>query len=83
MGKQVCIFHIYSLVQCWIFELPVLLQVAYVTVATRETFSKVGRELLAAIAAAHPHVISVLLERLEETIDKVGMVSTARIDGYQ
>ncbi|KAG5280995.1 hypothetical protein AALO_G00066300 [Alosa alosa] len=50
-------------------------EVAYVSVATRETFSKVGRELLAAIAAAHPHVISVLLKRLQETIDKVGMVS--------
>ncbi|XP_030626189.1 ectopic P granules protein 5 homolog [Chanos chanos] len=50
-------------------------QVAYVSVTTRETFSKVGRELLAAIATAHPHIISVLLERLRETIDKVGMVS--------
>ncbi|XP_062874034.1 ectopic P granules protein 5 homolog [Trichomycterus rosablanca] len=50
-------------------------KVSYVTVATRETFSKVGRELLAAIATAHPCMISVLLERLRETIDKVGMVS--------
>ncbi|KAG7481387.1 hypothetical protein MATL_G00066210 [Megalops atlanticus] len=50
-------------------------EVSYVSVATRETFSKVGRELLAAIATAHPHIISVLLERLRETIDKVGMVS--------
>uniref|UniRef100_A0AAY4BDZ3 Ectopic P-granules autophagy protein 5 homolog n=1 Tax=Denticeps clupeoides TaxID=299321 RepID=A0AAY4BDZ3_9TELE len=50
-------------------------EVSYVGVATRETFSKVGRELLAAIAMAHPHIISVLLERLQETIDKVGMVS--------
>ncbi|XP_063051175.1 ectopic P granules protein 5 homolog isoform X2 [Engraulis encrasicolus] len=50
-------------------------EVAYVSVATRETFSKVGRELLAAIAAAHPDVISVLLDRLQETIDKVGMVA--------
>lgn len=55
------------------------LQVAYVSVATRETFSKVGRVLLAAIAAAHPNIISVLLERLQETIDKVGMVRTFRI----
>nr|XP_015220090.1 PREDICTED: ectopic P granules protein 5 homolog [Lepisosteus oculatus] len=50
-------------------------EVSYVSVATRETFSKVGRELLAAIATAHPSIISVLLERLRETIDKVGMVS--------
>lgn len=50
-------------------------EIAYVSVATRETFSKVGRELLAVIAAAHPHVISVLLQRLQETIDRVGMVS--------
>ncbi|XP_036454096.1 ectopic P granules protein 5 homolog [Colossoma macropomum] len=50
-------------------------EVSYVCVATREIFSKVGRELLAAIATAHPHIISVLLERLRETIDKVGMVS--------
>uniref|UniRef100_A0A673K7R2 Ectopic P granules protein 5 homolog n=1 Tax=Sinocyclocheilus rhinocerous TaxID=307959 RepID=A0A673K7R2_9TELE len=36
---------------------------------------RVGRELLAAIATAHPHIISVLLERLRKTIEKVGMVS--------
>jgi len=51
-----------------------LLQVSYVSVTTRETYSKVGRELLAAIATAHPYVISVLLERLRETIQTVGMV---------
>uniref|UniRef100_A0A669EDX4 Ectopic P-granules autophagy protein 5 homolog (C. elegans) n=1 Tax=Oreochromis niloticus TaxID=8128 RepID=A0A669EDX4_ORENI len=50
-------------------------QVSYVSVSTRETYSKVGRELLAAIAAAHPHVISVLLERLRDTIQTVGMVA--------
>lgn len=50
------------------------LQVSYVSVSTRETYSKVGRELLAAIAAAHPYVISVLLERLRDTIQTVGMV---------
>ncbi|KAI7812682.1 putative ectopic P granules protein 5-like protein [Triplophysa rosa] len=50
-------------------------EVSYVSIATREIFSKVGRELLAAIATAHPHIISVLLERLRETIEKVGMVS--------
>ncbi|XP_051514293.1 ectopic P granules protein 5 homolog [Myxocyprinus asiaticus] len=50
-------------------------EVSYVNIATREIFSKVGRELLAVIASAHPHIISVLLERLRETIDKVGMVS--------
>lgn len=44
------------------------------SVSTRETYSKVGRELLAAIAAAHPYVISVLLERLRDTIQTVGMV---------
>ncbi|XP_010772204.1 ectopic P granules protein 5 homolog [Notothenia coriiceps] len=50
-------------------------QVSYVSVSTRETYSKVGRELLAAIATAHPFVISVLLERLRETIQSVGMVA--------
>ncbi|XP_034396490.1 ectopic P granules protein 5 homolog isoform X2 [Cyclopterus lumpus] len=50
-------------------------QVSYVSVTTRETYSKVGRELLAAIATAHPYVISVLLERLRETIQTVGMVA--------
>ncbi|KAK2837340.1 hypothetical protein Q5P01_014552 [Channa striata] len=50
-------------------------QVSYVSVSTRETYSKVGRELLAAIATAHPYVISVLLERLRETIQAVGMVA--------
>ncbi|KAJ3604435.1 hypothetical protein NHX12_029176 [Muraenolepis orangiensis] len=53
----------------------IIYQVSYVNVATRETYSKVGRELLAAIAAAHPQVISVVLERLKETIDTVGMVA--------
>lgn len=56
----------------------ILTQVSYVSVATREIFSKVGRELLAAIATAHPDVISILLERLKETIDKVGMVGYFR-----
>ncbi|KAF3850897.1 hypothetical protein F7725_012669 [Dissostichus mawsoni] len=46
-------------------------QVSYVSVSTRETYSK----LLAAIATAHPFVISVLLERLRETIQSVGMVA--------
>ncbi|XP_068461257.1 ectopic P granules protein 5 homolog [Clinocottus analis] len=50
-------------------------QVSYVSATTRETYSKVGRELLAAIATAHPNVISVLLERLRETIQTVGMVA--------
>ncbi|XP_053725820.1 ectopic P granules protein 5 homolog [Synchiropus splendidus] len=50
-------------------------QVSYVSVSTREIYSKVGRELLAAIATAHPYVISVLLERLRETIQSVGMVA--------
>ncbi|XP_059406308.1 ectopic P granules protein 5 homolog [Carassius carassius] len=50
-------------------------EVSYVNITTREIFSKVGRELLAAIATAHPHIISVLLERLRKTIEKVGMVS--------
>ncbi|XP_041855260.1 ectopic P granules protein 5 homolog [Melanotaenia boesemani] len=50
-------------------------QVSYVSVSTREIYSKVGRELLAVIASAHPYVISVLLERLRETIQTVGMVA--------
>uniref|UniRef100_A0A665WYL0 Ectopic P-granules autophagy protein 5 homolog (C. elegans) n=1 Tax=Echeneis naucrates TaxID=173247 RepID=A0A665WYL0_ECHNA len=50
-------------------------QVSYVSVSTREIYSKVGRELLAAIATAHSYVISVLLERLRETIGTVGMVA--------
>ncbi|CAL8327291.1 unnamed protein product [Arctogadus glacialis] len=51
----------------------IIYQVSYVSVATRETYSKVGRELLAAIATAHPYVISVVLERLRETVQIVGM----------
>ncbi|XP_020505539.2 ectopic P granules protein 5 homolog [Labrus bergylta] len=50
-------------------------QVSYVSMSTRETYSKVGRELLAAIATVHPYVVSVLLERLRETIQSVGMVA--------
>ncbi|XP_019722467.1 ectopic P granules protein 5 homolog [Hippocampus comes] len=50
-------------------------QVSYVSMSTREIYSKVGRELLATIASAHPYIISVLLERLRETIQAVGMVA--------
>ncbi|XP_055017592.1 ectopic P granules protein 5 homolog isoform X2 [Boleophthalmus pectinirostris] len=50
-------------------------QVSYVSMTTREMYSKVGRELLAAIATAHPFIISVLLERLRDTIQTVGMVA--------
>ncbi|XP_063133568.1 ectopic P granules protein 5 homolog isoform X1 [Rattus norvegicus] len=50
-------------------------EVSYVILSTRETFSKVGRELLGSIAAVHPEIISVLLDRVQETIDQVGMVS--------
>ncbi|KAM6219553.1 ectopic P granules protein 5 homolog [Rhynchocyon petersi] len=50
-------------------------EVSYVILSTRETFSKVGRELLGAITAVHPEIISVLLDRVQETIDQVGMVS--------
>ncbi|KAI5280116.1 Ectopic P Granules Protein 5-like [Manis pentadactyla] len=50
-------------------------EVSYVTLSTRETFSKVGRELLGAITAVHPEVISILLDRVQDTIDQVGMVS--------
>ncbi|XP_059845461.1 ectopic P granules protein 5 homolog isoform X1 [Hypanus sabinus] len=50
-------------------------EVAYVSPSTRESFSKVGRELLATISTAHPHIISILLDRVRGSIDKVGMVS--------
>ncbi|OCU02726.1 hypothetical protein XELAEV_18008492mg [Xenopus laevis] len=48
-------------------------EVSYVSMSTRETFSKVGRELLASITMVHTSIISVLLERVRDTIDKVGM----------
>ncbi|CAH2296751.1 ectopic P granules 5 homolog isoform X1 [Pelobates cultripes] len=48
-------------------------EVSYVNLSTRETFSKVGRELLATITFVHTSMISVLLERVRATIDKVGM----------
>ncbi|XP_073485440.1 ectopic P granules protein 5 homolog [Aquarana catesbeiana] len=50
-------------------------EVSYVSLSTREAYSKVGRELLASITAAHSDLISIILERVQETIDKVGMVS--------
>ncbi|XP_063278049.1 ectopic P granules protein 5 homolog isoform X2 [Prinia subflava] len=50
-------------------------EVSYVSLSTREMFSKVGRELLGAIASIHTQIISVLLDRIRETIEKVGMVS--------
>ncbi|KAM7126608.1 ectopic P granules protein 5 homolog isoform 4-T5 [Molossus nigricans] len=45
-------------------------EVSYVTLSTRETFSKVGRELLGAITAVHPEIISILLDRVQDTIDQ-------------
>ncbi|XP_049638396.1 ectopic P granules protein 5 homolog [Suncus etruscus] len=50
-------------------------EVSYVALSTRETFSKVGRELLGAITTVHPEIISILLDRVQDTIDQVGMVS--------
>ncbi|NWI48984.1 EPG5 protein, partial [Calyptomena viridis] len=50
-------------------------EVSYVSLSTRETFSKVGRELLGAIASIHTQIISILLDRIRETIEKVGMVA--------
>uniref|UniRef100_A0A8B9NXW7 Ectopic P-granules autophagy protein 5 homolog n=1 Tax=Apteryx owenii TaxID=8824 RepID=A0A8B9NXW7_APTOW len=50
-------------------------EVSYVSLSTRETFSKVGRELLGTIASTHTQIISVLLDRVRDTIEKVGMVS--------
>ncbi|XP_030325636.1 ectopic P granules protein 5 homolog isoform X5 [Strigops habroptila] len=50
-------------------------EVSYVSLSTRETFSKVGRELLGAVASIHTQIVSVLLDRIRETIETVGMVS--------
>ncbi|XP_039200472.1 ectopic P granules protein 5 homolog isoform X2 [Crotalus tigris] len=50
-------------------------EISYVCLSTRETFSKVGRELLASITAVHPTMISVVLDRVRETIESVGMVT--------
>ncbi|KAL8204232.1 UNVERIFIED_CONTAM: Ectopic P granules protein 5, partial [Gekko kuhli] len=50
-------------------------EVSYVSLSTRETFSKVGRELLSSITAVHTSMISVLLDRVQETIETVGVVS--------
>ncbi|XP_028915803.1 ectopic P granules protein 5 homolog isoform X2 [Ornithorhynchus anatinus] len=50
-------------------------EVSYVGLSTREAFSKIGRELLGSITAVHPEIISVLLERVRDTIDQVGVVS--------
>uniref|UniRef100_A0A8D2L1T6 Ectopic P-granules autophagy protein 5 homolog n=1 Tax=Varanus komodoensis TaxID=61221 RepID=A0A8D2L1T6_VARKO len=50
-------------------------EVSYVSLSTRETFSKVGRELLGAITAVHTSMISVLLDRVRDTIQRVGMVT--------
>ncbi|XP_060677815.1 ectopic P granules protein 5 homolog [Hemiscyllium ocellatum] len=50
-------------------------EVAFVSLCTRETFSKVGRELLVTILTANPDIISILLDRVRETIETVGMVS--------
>lgn len=65
----------YAVLQYLVFLVPLFLfQVSYVSVSTREMYSKVGRELLASIATVHPYIISVLLERLRETLKTIGMV---------
>jgi len=59
----------------WFFSL----QIAYLCSHTRELCSKPGRELLHTICAQQPRVMSYILRLTHESLDKVGLVSVARI----
>uniref|UniRef100_UPI00358F4E9A ectopic P granules protein 5 homolog n=1 Tax=Myxine glutinosa TaxID=7769 RepID=UPI00358F4E9A len=48
-------------------------QISYVSTSTRELCSKVGRELLPALTAVHPWLITLLLARTKDTLQDVGM----------
>lgn len=50
-------------------------QIAYMCSHTRDFCSKPGRELLASISLKHPFIISSVLNRVKNSMDKIGMVS--------
>ncbi|KAJ7394035.1 Ectopic P granules protein 5 [Desmophyllum pertusum] len=47
-------------------------KVSFIASQTRESSSKTGRYLLGTISCSHPFVISVLLEKVSETLDTIG-----------
>lgn len=54
-------------------------QIAYISTHTREFCFKVGRDLLASICVEHPFVISLLLQKVYQTLDQVGMVCVTEL----
>ncbi|XP_064604344.1 ectopic P granules protein 5 homolog [Liolophura sinensis] len=48
-------------------------EIAYISSHTRDFCSKVGRELLSAMAAAHPFIISIIIQRLKDVLEETGM----------
>lgn len=52
-----------------------LFQIAYLYDHTKDFCSKVGRELLSAIAQVHPITISFLLQKLRDVRGNIGAVS--------
>ncbi|KAH0627798.1 hypothetical protein JD844_008196 [Phrynosoma platyrhinos] len=70
---KVIVLEIYEVSKAQFDGCAGFVEVSYVSLSTRETFSKVGRELLGAITAVHTSMISVLLDRVRDTIERVGM----------
>ncbi|XP_060080983.1 ectopic P granules protein 5 homolog [Ylistrum balloti] len=52
-----------------------IFEVCYVCSNTREMCSKVGRELLAAIATIHPFILSMLIQEAKDNMDNIGMMA--------
>ncbi|XP_021361330.1 ectopic P granules protein 5 homolog [Mizuhopecten yessoensis] len=52
-----------------------LFEVCYVCSSTREMCSKVGRELLAAIATIHPFILSLLIQEAKDNMENIGMMA--------
>ncbi|XP_071788389.1 ectopic P granules protein 5 homolog isoform X2 [Asterias amurensis] len=57
------------------FVVEEIYELAYLRTHTREFCSKIGRELLSAIATTHPFIISTLLHQVQKSSQNVGAVS--------
>ncbi|XP_022106571.1 ectopic P granules protein 5 homolog isoform X2 [Acanthaster planci] len=57
------------------FVVDEIYELSYLRTHTREFCSKIGRELLSAIATTHPFVISTLLRQVQGSAKEVGMMA--------
>ncbi|XP_052280497.1 ectopic P granules protein 5 homolog [Dreissena polymorpha] len=49
-------------------------EVSFICPETRDISSKMGRELLAEVVKCHPFILSVLVQRVNESLDKLGQM---------